>query len=177
MKYEVKDAPGFEEYYYLDPENRSVISKRTGKALKIRRDHCGYPEVHLSVGGRDLYRKVHRLFAEAYHPNPDNLPLVNHKDADKENFHPDNLEWCTNQYNVTYGTASDKRSATHTGMKKPWVEKTLGKPVIAVDEFGNEFYYSSGKEAARQLDIRHSKVEDVLCGRRKSTHGYRFYHR
>lgn len=46
--------------------------------------------------------KVHRLVAQAFIPNPDNLPQVNHKDENPFNNCADNLEWCTNQYNVNY---------------------------------------------------------------------------
>ena len=46
--------------------------------------------------------KVHRLVAQAFIPNPDNLPQVNHIDENPFNNHADNLEWCTNQYNVAY---------------------------------------------------------------------------
>lgn len=45
---------------------------------------------------------LHRLIAEAFIPNPNNLPEVNHKDGDKRNNHIDNLEWCTHQHNMTH---------------------------------------------------------------------------
>ena len=178
MEFKQKDVPGFEDRYYLDPNDMNVISKHTNRPLKLRHDSSGYPEVHLSKNGKDYYCRVHRLFAEAYIPNPDNLPCVNHKDENKTNFSLDNLEWCTYSYNIKYGIGSKKRaesiSSSHKGMSKPWVTKRLGKPVLVINENGIRKTYSSAREAARQLNIRPSKVADVLCGLRKSTHGYTF---
>jgi hypothetical protein len=54
---------------------------------------------------------IHRLVAEAFIPNPDNLPEVNHKDENKLNNCADNLEWCTKQYNMNYGDIHNKISS------------------------------------------------------------------
>ena len=47
---------------------------------------------------------VHRLVAEAFIPNPEGLPHINHKDENPKNNRASNLEWCTQQYNCNYGT-------------------------------------------------------------------------
>lgn len=51
---------------------------------------------------------IHRLVAQAFIPNPDNLPCVNHKDENPNNNNVDNLEWCTQKYNCNYGTRVDR---------------------------------------------------------------------
>ena len=48
-------------------------------------------------------KTVHRLVADAFIPNPNGLPVVNHKDNNRKNPHVDNLEWCTQSYNIQYG--------------------------------------------------------------------------
>lgn len=88
--------------------------KRKGKILncnKIQDD--GYCNVTLSKNSNTKIFPVHRLVAEAFIPNPDNLPCVNHKDENKFNNCTDNLEWCTVAYNNSYGTKIDRFKITY----------------------------------------------------------------
>ena len=62
----------------------------------------GYMMVWLHKNGDRRNCLVHRLVAEAFIQNPDNLPQVNHKDENPKNNMPDNLEWCTAYYNINY---------------------------------------------------------------------------
>ena len=80
---------------------------------RILKQSClksGYKQVVLC---KDLtYAKllVHRLVAEAFIPNPDNLPCINHKDGNPANNKVDNLEWCTHKYNSNYSLCKIKQS-------------------------------------------------------------------
>lgn len=65
---------------------------------------------YLTAKVGDKSRSVHRIIAEIFLPNPDNLPEVNHKDLNKHNNHPDNLEWCTRSFNMNH--LSDHEFAT-----------------------------------------------------------------
>lgn len=71
----------------------------------------GYKIVSLTVDRNTrLVKKVHRLVAEAFIPNPNNYDQVNHKDEDRANNCVNNLEWCDAKYNANYGTRKDKLS-------------------------------------------------------------------
>lgn len=75
------------------------IVRRQGVVLKPQPDGDGYLHVAL---GRGNQRKVHKLVAAAFCPNPDGLPEVDHEDTDKTNCKASNLRWCTKRQNSAY---------------------------------------------------------------------------
>lgn len=77
----------------------NVRNDKLGKNLQKYVDR-GYE--HVRIRGNAL--RIHRLVATAFIPNPNNYPMVNHKDENKINNNVKNLEWCTNKYNCNYGT-------------------------------------------------------------------------
>ena len=89
--------------------NRNRIK---GKILSIKIEKNGYCSVALFKYGKMKRYLVHRLVARAFIPNPDNLPQVNHKNEDKSNNNVDNLEWCSIEYNINYGTRTQKAIST-----------------------------------------------------------------
>lgn len=169
-----KPLPGYEDLYYVDPNTLTINNKKTGKPLTARRKKNGYPEVHLSRKGEDEYRCIHRVLAELYIPNPNNLPEVNHKDENKNNYSLDNLEWCSTSYNQKYGTINDRRGPKISKALKGRTRNDLGKPIIVIDENGNENRYPSTAEASRKLGLKTTKIQNVLYGKRKTHHGYTF---
>lgn len=110
-----KSIKGYEGLYEVS-DLGNVRSLSRGNVLKpVQRAH-GYLGVMLYGKGGHKKRgfktfSVHRLVAEAFIPNPDNLPEVNHLDEDKQNNRADNLEWATHIDNSRYGTASKRRAA------------------------------------------------------------------
>ena len=98
---------------------------------------------------------LHRLVAEAFLKNPNNYPCINHKDENKENNNVDNLEWCTHQYNNTYGTRLEHVSI----------------PIYCLE---TNKCYNSIKQASEKLNLDSSNIVKVLKGRLKQTKGYTF---
>lgn len=95
-----------------------------GKVLSPAKDTNGYLKVNLCYDGKDKIIRVHRLVAQAFIPNPDNLLEVNHKDEVKSNNCVENLEWCDRKYNINYGSRKDKvrdtkiKNGCWTGLSK-----------------------------------------------------------
>ena len=98
-------------YDIVDSIGRHV--RRKEKLMKVKVcSSTGYPQVNLWVGEKNKPFSIHRLIAEAFIPNPNNYPCVNHIDEDRSNSVLGNLEWCTYGYNTTYGSAREKRRAS-----------------------------------------------------------------
>lgn len=174
---EKRPVPGYEEQYYLDPETMQVVNKKTGRSLKVGSDKNGYPEVKLCKNNVETHKSLHRLFAEVYIPNPDNLPDVNHKDETRTNYSLDNLEWCTEKYNQNYGTVNQRRgqkiSEAKKGIPQPWVAELKGKPVIGKNVItGEEVYFPSANAANRAMGLADGGVEKALRGKQKTAGGH-----
>ena len=99
----IKEVTGFPKY--LIDINGNIYNKRTNKKLKISDNGRGYKKVGLYIEeGKMVNKYIHRLVAETFIDNPNNLPEVNHIDEDKANNSVDNLEWCDRKYNNNYGS-------------------------------------------------------------------------
>ena len=88
-------------------EDGDVYSLKSGKLrkIKLQTNEKGYKRVGIQINCKRYLRSVHRLVAQTYIPNPDNLPQINHIDEDKTNNNVTNLEWCNSQYNNEYSKA------------------------------------------------------------------------
>lgn len=108
---EWRDVVGWEGLYQVSNLGnvRSLNYRHTGntKNLCIKTKKDGYSYVHI-----DVYKTVHRIVAQAFIPNPQNLPEVNHKNEIKSDNRVENLEWCDRKYNMNYGTNRAKFSNT-----------------------------------------------------------------
>ena len=137
-----KDIEGYEGLYQVSNLGRvrslgRTIQRRTrwgttadysveGKILKILSSSYNACYVHLfDMNGKSTNHKVHRLVAQAFIPNPNNLSDVNHKDENRKNNNVENLEWMSHVDNCNYGTRNERTKAK------------LSKPVQQLDADGN----------------------------------------
>ena len=148
-------------------DSGEVRNRETGYVLKPWR-HKGYPAVDIRCNGKKKKAFVHRLVAEAFIPNPDNLPCVNHKDENKANNNADNLEWCTVQYNNAYGS------------RQTMCDFKRGKAVVAYKDGKPQELYWSIAEAARAVGCNPKSIRQALFGEKwvKTIKGYewRFFY-
>lgn len=162
-----KEIDGFPDYEISNLGRVCSFKWKYPKILKPYKNRYGYLTITLCHDGKMVTKKVHRLVAEAFVPNPENKPEVNHIDEDKENNVAENLEWVTRRENVNHGTGI-KRSAEALLNRKD-----LSKPVVQYTSDGVFMdLYSSLAEAERITGINKSHICQVCRGKRKTAGGY-----
>ena len=183
-----KPIKNFEEFYEISNLGRVKKKERTYT------NNLGYivtfPEV-ISNGYFDgikykyftLYKdgvrkniKIHRLVAEAFIPNPENLPQINHKDENPFNNSVENLEWCTAEYNINYGERNKKSSETKLSKGYKWNEtqrlsnqkrvRKLDKDLNILEEFDSII------SAAKSVNGDPGSIGNCCNRRSKSSYGF-----
>lgn len=157
-----KDVEGYEGLYQVSNFGR-VKRVTTGRILKGGKDKYGYLIVNLYKNSVGSIKTIHRLVAEAFIPNPENKPQVNHVDENKTNNSLDNLEWMTAKENTNHGTRNERSG------------KSQSIPIIATNlKTGESMEFYGSNECARQLGLHQASITKVLKGRLKQTGGYTF---
>lgn len=180
---EWRDIKNYEGYYKVNNigEIASVDrvdcrgQHRKGIIKKQVIHHSGYAMTQLCKDRKDKNVYIHRLVAEAFLPNPDNLPCVNHKDECKINnfvylnddgtvdYDKSNLEFCTIKYNSTYGTCIE-RQIKNNPKRYEVIQLSLNGDVIKE--------YFSCNQAERETGVNHQAISECVNGKRKTAGGY-----
>lgn len=131
------------------------------RIMKLREDKDGYCIIDLHKNKKSKTFKVHRLVAQTYIPNVNNLPQINHKNEIKNDNRVENLEWCTNEYNAVYGTKVQRASEKHK------------KHILKYDLKGNFIKeYNSLKEASIDTNVFFTNISAVCRGKQKTAYGF-----
>lgn len=163
---------------------------RKEKILKCWVKKDGYVQIRLNKYGKGKKYYVHRLVAEAFIPNPNNLPEVNHKDENKENnfvyinedgsvnLEKSNLEYCDRKYNMNYGTLIERAAEKIKG-RTDIVEKRVAKLLKPIQQIDLETgivlkKWPSIVEVQRKLGYNQSCINNCLKGRTKTSYGYKW---
>ena len=161
--------------YFISNFGR-VFSKKSNKVMKNRVvSKNGYQQITLD----NSQLLVHRLVAQAFIPNPNNLPCVNHKDENPGNNDFRNLEWCTYKYNSNYGTnpsRHSKKMLDRYNNDPDWksdcikrlaeIQKKKRKRVVQLDKFNNYLKTYESSYATEKDGHLSVHVSDCANGKR-----------
>ena len=161
---------------YSINENGEVKNNKTNKLLKQSQHKNGYMSVSIKItNGSYKQYYVHRLVAEAFLPNLNNLTDVNHKDYNKQNNSVENLEWCSRSDNLKHSYnyenhnknrkhVKELAAKNHEKMKIKVMQRTLSGEFVAE--------YNSMREAEEKTGIPIQNISSVTSGKRRSAGGY-----
>ena len=165
------------KFLYEINENGTIRNVKSKKIVKGYKEKNGYIRVKFENKclGHIVRTSVHRLVAEAFIPNPDNLPEVNHKDSVRDNNHVSNLEWVTQSENMKH--------AYHVGKYKEDVKRPLQEHSEATRKCvynGYEVFESISAASKWLADKGRTKnmrsaiagISSVCRGKRKTFGGY-----
>lgn len=146
MKEILRDICGYEGLYMVSNigEVYSLHKKGYNGLYKMKKevDVCGYYRVALCKNGKHVHRRVSRLVAEAFIPNPKSKEIVNHIDYDRKNNNVNNLEWCTQKENVIHSTSARR------------YDKNRAIPIFCLTKSGEIVKFPSMAEARRRTGAK-----------------------
>ena len=170
-----KDIKGYEGLYQVSNLGE-IRSKHTGKWIKLKCSPVNkrYRKVILCDNEKREAKLVHRLVAEAFIPNTNSLPYVNHKDENPSNNMAVNLEWCTQKYNMNYGTVKERVGNASKGRKRSQYSidlqiKRQKKKIYCVEL---DMIFNSLKEAAKYEGVDSAEITHEAKGEQNTCGGY-----
>lgn len=163
----MRDIKGYEGEYAVTSCGR-VWSYKSKKFLKTRKQRDGYYLVNLSKNGVSTTYQLHRLVAQAYLSNGEDLPQINHKNGDKSKNYVNNLEYCSASYNQLH----KYRLMRERGVEITMNNRGCNAKKVRCIETG--IVYASGKECAQAMGLDPSHISKCCRGIAKSHKGYHF---
>lgn len=157
-----KEIEGFENYIICTD---GTVHNKKGHNISRWKDNVGYLQVKLSKEGKWYYKRVHRLVAEAFIPNPHNLKQVNHIDGDKTNNEVSNLEWIDNKNNTQHGYDNNLYHSKHRNIKIEVYDKITHQLINT---------YKSIRETANELNINRKTLSRILFDNKENNYDYDF---
>ena len=172
MQLIVKEVSGYEGLYLIDSLGNVVSCPRQQgsrfvnqyKILGTKINRLGYKEVALSKDGKTRTVLLHRLLAQHFIDNPDNLPCVNHRNGVKTDNRLENLEWCTRSQNTRHAYENNLggfRDNVNAGIRT-MNEFTKYVSVMLIAPDGTESYFPGAKEAAEFLGTKSDEVTRAI---------------
>lgn len=154
---------GYEGRYEIF-EDGTIINLKNNSPICQWKDNVGYMQISIRKDGKKKYMRVHRLVAEHFIPNPNNLPQVNHIDGDKTNNRVDNLEWTDNKTNTQHGYDNNLYHSKHRNIK-----------VVVYNKLGEYINtYKSIRETAEKLGINRKTLSRILFDNKENNYDYNF---
>lgn len=149
----------------------SVSENKTLVQRIPRIDKDGYAVIKLSLSGKAKMCKIHRLVAEAFLPNPENKPVVNHINGIRNDNRVKNLEWATIQENNQHAYSVNGRIGPRTGVVNE--DNPTVRPVIQLCErLAPVKFWWSAFQAGAELSCPSTHITRVCKGKRKHTRGF-----
>jgi len=169
---EWKDIKGYERLYQVSNTGR-IKSLAKGKIRKLQKNRYGYLMVGLYKNGISKYMTVHRIVANAFIPNSQNKPEVNHKNGIKTDNRVENLEWVTSQENVLHSFRELGRKGKSNNKGKLGKLNWLSKEILQFDSDGNLIKKWCGiRDVTRSMGIDEGSISKCCSGIRKTAGGY-----
>lgn len=171
-----KDIAGFEGLYKISSLGRVVsvarLGNRGGGVIKPTANHAGYLRVGLHKNNKRQMYRVHRLVAEAFLPNPDKKPQINHKNGVKADNRANNLEWVTVSENLRHSYNKLKRTKSTLG--RFGAKNPSSKPVAQIKSGSIVATFSAAKEAERKTGIHQGNISKCARGNTRSAGGFQW---